>query len=248
MSGTGTAAAVHGMEPVRWVRPHLVVIAVAGCFLGVSLVTTSLMASRDLPTGGPAPTHAGVNGTTPGSMPDTHEMRTSFGVLGVQEPQLVRGMTARSLAGQTHGIQSFVPPDRQLVQVPVTLYNELDEPVRYDPAWFRLRRVPAQGDGAARRRRARPAGAPVIAASSSSLVAGQLQPHAAIEGVVSFVAPADGSSLRLLFDEPGAAPVSVLLQSTTSRYAPRAGDFARHGRVRHNHRAARRVPASQRRS
>lgn len=216
-----------------WVRSYIAVTAIAMCVVGFALATRTILAAD----GG---RWTGDSGGHPHSATPTNgvqEAHTWFGVLSVEPPQLVHGVTAKALAGNAHGIAGYVAPDRQLVQVPVTLYNDLERPVRYDPRWFRVvstnrrstpRRPPSRGRNV-RASRSAPA--------SASFNAGVLQPRTAISGQVSFVAPRNGGWLRLELREPGRRTLAMALGRGGEVYQARPGDFANHARRTHRHRS-----------
>jgi hypothetical protein len=100
----------------------------------------------------------------------------------------VNGLTAKALAGVTHGISNYVPPNKVQVQASVTLTNLLNEqPVAYSPTQFRLlvgkKRKPVKDVRA-------------------SFRPGTLQPNASISGQVKFIAPRTGSRLWIEFTDP----------------------------------------------
>jgi hypothetical protein len=124
-------------------------------------------------------------------------VRTSFGVLAVDSVQLLKGLTAKDLAGMTHGIQSLVQSDHIQVQVSLELSNVLAGAVSYAPEQFRVRIG-----------RARPAYAPGF----GSVRAGRLQPHAGLNATLGFVLPRPerkDARLWLEFVDRGARPIRI---------------------------------------
>jgi hypothetical protein len=124
-------------------------------------------------------------------------VRTSFGVLAVDSVERLKGLTAKDLAGMTHGIQSLVQADHIQVQVSLELSNVLESAVSYAPEQFRVRIE-----------RARPAYAPGF----GSIRAGTLQPHAGLNATLGFVLPRPerkNARLWLEFADHGARPIRI---------------------------------------
>jgi hypothetical protein len=116
------------------------------------------------------------------------DIPTSFGAVAIDTVEKVNGLTAKSLAGVTHGISNYVPPNKTQVQATVTLTNLLNEQtVAYSPTQFRL----LVGD----------AKKPVNDVRAS-FRPGTLQPNASISGQVKFIAPRTGSRLWIEFTDP----------------------------------------------
>ena len=118
----------------------------------------------------------------------SQDIPTSFGAVAIDNVEKVNGLTAKSLAGVTHGISNYVPPNKVQVQATITLTNLLNErPVAYSPTQFRLlvgkKRKPVNDVRA-------------------SFRAGTLQPNASISGQVKFIAPRTGSRLWIEFTDP----------------------------------------------
>ncbi|MCW2960379.1 MAG: hypothetical protein JWM90_766 [Thermoleophilia bacterium] len=163
-------------SPLTWARPYIVVLAVWATASG-GLVAADIL---DQPAGsGRSAATATAAAPTP--------------TLQVGKPALLQAPTAKALAGQTHGIQGYLPRHQQLVQVPITLTNTTDRSMPYDPRWFRL------------------GGRKQLQPSTSTMQAGVLRPSATIDGTVGFVAPRDGRRLILIFDAPQAPAVQVPL-------------------------------------
>jgi hypothetical protein len=133
------------------------------------------------------------------------DVKTSFGVIAVESAQMLKGLTAKDLAGMTHGIQNRVNPAQLLVQVGVSFTNLLDHTIRYSPNQFRLR------IGKETRTRA---------VKSLNLYTGTLQPDANISARLSFIAPRDGSKLALEFRDRGRASPIVIELGSTDRAKP----------------------------
>ncbi|MBA3328076.1 MAG: DUF4352 domain-containing protein, partial [Solirubrobacterales bacterium] len=128
------------------------------------------------------------------------DIPTSFGVVAVEYTEKVNGTTSKETGGPTHGISGFVAPNKVQVQASVTLTNLLEKTVAYDPRQFRL----LYGDDKK-----------AVTSVKSNLLPGTLQPDAAIDGRLSFVAPRTGSKLWIEFTDPGRAkPILIDLGRT----------------------------------
>jgi hypothetical protein len=123
----------------------------------------------------------------PGPFGVRQDIPTSFGAVAVDGVEKINGLTARKLAGVTHGIANLVPPNKTQVEASVTLTNLLDRPVEYSPTQFRLlvgrRRTP-------------------VGEVRAGFLAGTLQPSASVSGRLAFVAPRTGSRLWIEFTDP----------------------------------------------
>ena len=118
----------------------------------------------------------------------SQDIPTSFGAVAIDNVEKINGLTARALAGVTHGISNYVPPNKVQVQASVTLTNLLNaDTVDYSPTQFRLlvgrKRKPVEDVRA-------------------SFRPGTLQPNASISGQVKFIAPRTGSQLWIEFTDP----------------------------------------------
>lgn len=129
----------------------------------------------------------------------------SFGPMVVGTAQLLPGLAPRVLAGAGpgHGINGYIPPSKVQVQVSVEINNRTSVPAVVDPKRFHL----LSGD-------ATPIG--VRVASIQRL---KLEPDAAVEATLIFVAPRNGKRLRLSFrDTAHANPFVIDLGITSSKY------------------------------
>ena len=118
----------------------------------------------------------------------SQDIPTSFGAVAIDNVEKVNGLTAKALAGVTHGISNYVPPNKVQVQASVTLTNLLNaDTVDYSPTQFRLlvgrKRKPVKDVRA-------------------SFRPGTLQPNASIAGQVKFIAPRTGARLWIEFTDP----------------------------------------------
>ncbi len=194
---------------------RLVACATAGaCALGIATITDAYRAPDDGHSAG-ADIAAARSAASPAGQ---RAVATSFGSLTVHAPRVTRGVSARALAGQSHGINDYVPPERALVQVPVTLYNAGDEPVDYDAARFGLM-LRTRGSK-------RDTGSAELA--SSSLRSGTLPSGATVEADLAFVVPRNGADMYLRFQD-GVRTLRVPLGDAGPVYRPQVGDHANHG-------------------
>jgi hypothetical protein len=163
------------------------VLVLAGGYLTVGLI------SRGAPKDPVIALPKGPFGTS-------QDIPASFGVVAVEHVEKINGLGAKALAGVTHGISGFVPPDKVQVQASVTLTNLLDHPISYDPRQFRL----LVG------KNKKP-----LDEVQSNLRPGTLQPDASIDSQLKFIAPRDGSKLWIEFSDPGrSTPILVDLGRT----------------------------------
>jgi hypothetical protein len=126
----------------------------------------------------------------------SQDIPTSFGAVAIDNVEKVNGLTAKALAGVTHGISNYVPPNKVQVQASVTLTNLLaDRSQAYSPTQFRLLvgrdRTPVKDVRA-------------------SFRPGRLQPGASISGQLKYIAPRTGSKLWIEFTDPK-RPTPVLI-------------------------------------
>jgi hypothetical protein len=135
---------------------------------------------------------------------------TSFGSVTVESSARGAGLSARALAGMTHGIQNFVGEDEVLQQVQVVISNTSDGTLPYSPEQFSV----LLGKKGARR----------VSVLSSNVKAGSLRPRASIELNLGFVVPRDGSRVVLAFTD--AAPRKQVLVNLG--YTDRAPPGASH--------------------
>jgi hypothetical protein len=179
------------------VRRALAAAPAAAAFVAVvaGLALVGGVLARDVLTAARAEhSHAGHSHHAP-AVGDP--VKTSFGVLAVDSVELLKGLTAKDLAGMTHGIQSLVQSDHIQVQVSLELSNVLSAAVPYTPEQFRVRIG-----------HARPAYAPGF----GSVRAGALQPHAGLNATIGFVLPRPArkdARLWLEFADRGARPLRI---------------------------------------
>lgn len=189
----GTAAThPRPASPLR-LAPVLGVIALAATLAAAGWVVALGMLTR----GAEAP----VASLPPrgGAFAVGDEVPVSFGAMAVQSVNKNRGLRAKELAGVTHGISGFVPARDVQIDVSVTMTNLLERPAAYSPKRFTL--VTSRGKR--------------IAPRGTSLLTAELQPAASVEGRLTFIAPRDGSKLRLEFRDSGrSTPIVVDLGRT----------------------------------
>lgn len=136
------------------------------------------------------------------------EARTSFGRLNVQQVEVLPGLSAKDLAGVTHGFE-FVGAGALQVQVSVLLRNETGRRLAVDPRRFRLR-----------------TGRESVPLTNSTIRRGVLEAGAATQATLAFVAPrsAAGTPLRLEFGgaqiDLGRAGVGLRAAGTTTSTSP----------------------------
>jgi hypothetical protein len=183
----------------------LVLSVVALCVGGIVISVGLIEKGTPQPT---VPTLKGPFGTS-------QDIPTSFGAVAIDNVEKVNGLTAKSLAGVTHGIANYVPPNKVQVQASVTLTNLLNEqPVAYSPTQFRLligkNRKPVKDVRA-------------------SFRPGTLQPNASISGQVKFIAPRTGSQLWIEFTDPKRAKPLLIDLGRTGKTPDNAFDgFHKH--------------------
>jgi hypothetical protein len=169
-------------------------LAFAGAVLGAGVI------SRGDGAQAPPPLPHGPFGTA-------QDIPASFGVVAVEHVEKVKGITAKSVSGQTHGISGFVPAGKVQIQASVTLTNLTGEPVAYSPRQFRLlvgkERKP-------------------VATVRSSLRPGTLQPDASIDGQLKFVAPRNDSKLWMQFRDPEGGRLILIDLGRTGKTTPQA--------------------------
>lgn len=172
-------------------RARLPLLALLALVLAVAS-TGAVLAVRSV-AGGSEPAH-GHAAVPNGPLTAGQGIPTSFGAVAVEYAVRLTGLTSKDLAGMTHGIQNYVPPESAQVQVAVTLANQLKDTHAYSPGQFRL--IAGSEE--------RPADdAKRLAPTGSTFKPGVLQPDAAIEGTVSFVVPNKRAHLWVEFTDPG---------------------------------------------
>lgn len=175
------ARARHSRRPVAALLVLALALTVLGAFVALGVVRGGAASQQVALSNGPF----GISQDIP----------TSFGALGVESVQKINALTAKQLSSSTHGIAHLIRPGQERVQTSVTFTNLLDKPIAYSPDQFRL----IMGGK----------GKP-LAAFSSSIRPGTLQPSASIDAIVSFVVPANGKKLQMAFYDRGRkAPVLV---------------------------------------
>ena len=122
---------------------------------------------------------------------------TSFGAFIVTRVEFVKPTTAKALGGRTHGLQGYVPPDRQQVTVSVTFSNNTDRTVDYNPKQVAMRVAGGKGKEG------------VVDHSSATILPGVLQPFASIDASFSFVVPRARQLLTVQFDDADGRQVTV---------------------------------------
>ena len=184
----------------------MLVLTVAALAAGGMAISVGLIAR-----GSPQPALPALKGP----FGTSQDIPTSFGAVAIDNVEKVNGLTAKSLAGVTHGISNYVPPDKVQVQATVTLTNLVNErTVDYSPTQFRLlvgrKRKPVEDVRA-------------------SFRPGTLQPNASISGQVKFIAPRTGARLWIAFTDPKRAEPLLIDLGRTGRTPDDAFDgFHKH--------------------
>jgi hypothetical protein len=142
------------------------------------------------------------------------DVPTSFGAMSVQHAERVDGLTARDLAGMTHGVNGLVREKLMRLQASVTVTNLLDRPLRYTPQSFTLR---TSKDGAP------------LKLTAASVKPGILEPDASIDLRIDYTAPKRAKRFWIDFADPGRAkPQTVTLGTVkalrTRKPSPAAQD------------------------
>lgn len=208
-----SAAPLTGAAGARRQRAWSVAIAslvLATLALAVvgAVLASGIIGAGDAPRTGAAPRLPN------GPFGVTQDIPTSFGAMAVARIEKLPGPTAKELGGNTHGINGRVASDQQQIQTSVTLSNLTDRPVSYDPRQFRLLVGPDRKP---------------VDSLDSSLRPGTLQPHAAIDGRLTFFAPRTGSKLWLQFTDPGRDKPFLVDLGKTGTTPDSAFDRFRHG-------------------
>lgn len=162
--------------------------------IGIQLALVGAYLGGRVMIGGGSDSAPSAQATSEGPKPDgsygiASDIRTSFGSVVVGSAQSMKGLTAKDLAGATHGIAGYVSPTEVQVQVTVEMTNRLRTPIDYSPAQFTL--VPEKGDP--------------IEVRAASVKPSKLYPDAAVDATLVFVAPRNGKKLKLAFQDAGRA-------------------------------------------
>ncbi|HEX2161744.1 MAG TPA: hypothetical protein VHF88_07975 [Thermoleophilaceae bacterium] len=159
----------------------------------LALATTGIVLSVVSIAGGSSSGHAHQGPVPNGPQTAGEGIPTSFGAVAVEYAVRLSGLTSKDLAGMTHGVQDYVPPESSQVQVAVTLANMLDTTNEYAPEQFRLIAGTSDVPGPSAKR---------IVPTGATFKPGTLQPDAAIEGSLSFVVPNKRAHLWVEFHDP----------------------------------------------
>ena len=168
-------------------------LAIAGGVVATGVLGQSATAQHAGEQQFPAPA-----GQTPdGAFGVADDVPTSFGAMSVKHAERINGLSARDLAGMTHGVNGLVKQGQSRLQASVTLTNLLDRTLDYTPAWFTLR-TKEGGKG--------------IPLTSASIKSGVLQPDASIDLRIDYTAPRSAKRFWIDFADPkGGAPITVAL-------------------------------------
>jgi hypothetical protein len=180
------------------------------CTLVAATVALSLV-------GGVVAVRAAATGSTPQAAqawPPAalgQDVPTSFGVVAAEYVQRVAGPPAHMLGGSGRRAGAVPASGESELSVAVALTNLRDGTVDYSPTQFRLR---LRGNGES------------VAPSGSSFEPGTLQPHAGIEGRVSFLVPRGRSAAALVFQDRDRSVAIALRRLPT--FAPHAHHEGHH--------------------
>jgi hypothetical protein len=128
----------------------------------------------------------------------TDDIPVSFGAMAVVHADITKGLTARDLAGMTHGIGDFVGEDGVLAQVSVTISNLEDRAVSYSPEMFTMRAAGKE-----------------VPVANSNIPGGVLEPSAAIDMRLGFAVPKEAGELTLVFNDREGGDKLVAVGSTS---------------------------------
>ena len=138
-------------------------------------------------------------------------VRTTFGALTATDATINNGLSPEELGGMAHGVSALVAQGRAQVEVTVTLANTGSRSFVVGAGQFAL----LTRKGLARPTTLRPSG--------TTLLAGPLPGRSSVDTRVSFVVPTDGSSMWLLYTDPGLrTPIKIAL-GRTNRISPATG-------------------------
>jgi hypothetical protein len=180
--------------------------AAVGCFIAAVVSAAFVGVLVAFQTAGAATGAAGHDGGANGAFRVAQDVPTSFGFVAVEHAETLKGLSARQMGGATHGIGSFVGRDKALVQASVTITNTGEDTLPYSPKAFRL--VAKRAGKPARR----------YGLMHATVTDGVLQPDAAVDARLSFVAPRDGSELAIEFRDPGrTSPIRIELDNRSGR-------------------------------
>src|SRR6478672_8036885 len=169
--------------------PLVAFMVAIACLCGVGLfLATGIVERADRAAVAPPVAHA-----TPYAVGDA--VPTSFGAIAVEHLERLKGLTAKDLAGVTHGIQDLLGPDKIQVQTSVTLTNLSAGVQPYSPAEFAL----VETKGA----KPPPAGKRGRPPFSASVHDGTLQPDASISARITFTSRRNGDHLWMRYTDPG---------------------------------------------
>jgi hypothetical protein len=139
---------------------------------------------------------------------------TSFGAIAVEHLERLKGLTAKKLAGVTHGIQSLIGPDKIQVQTTVTLTNLSARVQAYSPAEFTLVETKGRKPPAVTKK-----GRPPFSASVHD---GTLQPDASISARITFTSARNGDHLWMRYANRGGTRPALIDLGRVAKLRPNA--------------------------
>lgn len=188
-----------GARPASWPFLAALVLTIAALAITGAVIGAGVLSRGDSPAGVPA------DSLPKGPFGVGQDIPATFGAVAVENVAKIKGLTAKDVSGVTHGIPNLVKAGQMQVQASVTMTNLTDQPIRYSPTQFRLLvgkdRKP-------------------VHEVRSNIRPGTLQPDAAVDGRLSFVAPASGQKLWLAFDDPGRDRPILIDLGRTGRQTP----------------------------
>lgn len=191
---TGSSRIIKRQETRRRVHilpARIVVTGLTGAVLILAAVGFALAVDSPDPNVGSNPSTAAVGST----------LSTSYGSYRVASVERSDGLTEDDLGGMTHGINGLVSAGSISVTAEVTVSNDTGHSVKIKRDNFHLLRNSAD--------------AGPLAPTGSTLAAEAIPPHSSVDAVVSFIVPADGTPLRLSYQDPGSkVPLVVDLGRT----------------------------------
>jgi hypothetical protein len=215
-----TAAIVHGPPEVRrWGRGLITATLVAGCIGGVVLAVDMLRGNNPLVS-----SSAGAGETEIHVIGD--DVSTSFGVVAVEHATAISGLNDQAVTG-AHGIPGLVKEGTIDVQVAAVITNLSDNLLSYEPTQFEL--LDKNGT--------------VVPLERAPQLPNELQPNAAIDVLLDFVATTDVRPFTVRFvDRATNVPVLISLgavgcevQGGSGRPLPVTGGCADVPKDQHTH-------------
>jgi hypothetical protein len=192
--------------PLLFIIGAVVLLAISGAILGVSVITTP-----DDPAHQPPAWTVG------------DEVPTSFGAITIRDVSQLAGLSADDLAGVTHGVGDLVPPDKEQVELSVIVSNTSNRAVSYS-FQDEFRMVTSTG---AEVTQLPGSSSPLGKLSGSSSLTTQLRFMAPRDGgalILEFREPGARHASRVLIGATDQAPAGVLDGYTHNHATPSDGN------------------------